>query len=228
MFGKILRIIGIILMGLTSALMVLGGIGTICIAFWPEKYPSLVMMIPYKPIYQVAAILTIIGGLFGIWMTIKLRRFNEKNFQYAVLILLLSLATAGVKMYFSNKVRGSVAPTNIRFDLTLFTLAYLLIMRIPGIWEKVRSARKEGNGGNTGVAVASIIAGVLTLTVQFWAGPTHTFNGVNYADTWHGEMLVAAWALIVLGVSTLAWSLTRQMPPRAEQPTSLASDGISV
>lgn len=226
MLGKILRIIGIILIGLTSALMVLGGIGTICIAFWPEKYPSLAMMIPYKPIYQVAAILTIIGGLLGIWMTIKLRCFNEKNFLYAVLILLLSLATAGVKMYFSNKVRGSVAPTNIRFYFTLFTLAYFLIMRIPGVWETVRSKTHQDNGGDTGAAVAAIIAGVLTLTVQVWAGPTHTFNGVNYADVWYGEMMIAGWALILLGTSVIAWNFVKRMPRQAEHQTTLAPDGI--
>jgi hypothetical protein len=100
MLGKLLRILAIILMGLTSALMILGGIGTICIAFWPEKYETLTMMVPYKPIYQVAAITTIIGGLLGIWVTIRLRKFTSRNYLYALLILALSLLTAGVKMYF--------------------------------------------------------------------------------------------------------------------------------
>jgi cytochrome bd-type quinol oxidase subunit 2 len=204
MLGKILRIVAIILMGLTSALMFLGGIGTICIAFWPEKYESLAVMVPYKPIYQVAAILTIAGGLLGVWVTIKLRHFDKRAFLYAVLILLLSLATAGVKMYFSNKARGSVAPTNMRFYLTLFTLAYFLVMRIPGIWEKVKSGPRQGNGADAGAGVAAIIAGALTLTVQFWAGPTHTFGGVNYADVWHVQLAIVGWALILLGLIPLA------------------------
>ncbi len=200
MLGKLLRIIAIILMGLTAALMVLGGIGTICIAFWPEKYESLAMMIPYKPVYQVAAILTILGGLAGIWITVALRRFNQRHYTYAVLILLLSLATAGVKMYFSSRLRGSVAPTNIRFDFTLAVLLYFLFLRVPGIWEKVKSAQPRPDANNTGAAIAAIIGGALTLTVQYWAGPAHTFQGINYADAWHTPLAILGWMLIAGGV----------------------------
>ncbi len=223
MSGKILRIIAIILMGLASAMMVLGGIGTICIAFWPEKYPSLAMMVQVKPIFQVAAITTILAGLLGIWITIRLRRFTERNYLYAVLILLLSLATAGVKMYFSSKLRGSVAPTNIRFDLSLIVLIYFLILRIPGLWDKVRKTTKPDDEGNTGAAVAAIIGGALTLTVQYWAGPTHTINGVNYADVWHTQLAIVGWALVIAGAGVIAWRLLGQAPHlAAEQATSRA------
>ncbi len=212
MLGKLLRIFAIILLGLTSALMVLGGIGTICIAFWPEKYESLAMMAPYKPIYQVAAITTIIGGLLGFWITIRLRKFTERNHLYAVLILLLSLATAGVKMYFSNKVRGSVAPTNIRFDVTVAVLIYFLILRIPGLWEKVRRQAQPGDDGNAGLAAAAIIAGALALTVQYWAGPVHVIRGVNYADIWHTQLFILGWTLILGGACWLARVWLRRAP----------------
>jgi hypothetical protein len=219
MLGKILRIIAIILMGLASAMMILGGIGTICIAFWPEKYPSLAMMVQVKPIFQVAAITTIIAGLLGIWITIRLRHFTQRNYLYAILILLLSLTTAGVKMYFSNKLRGSVAPTNIRFDLSLIVLIYFLILRIPGLWDKVRHVQKPNDEGNTGAAVAAIIGGTLTLTVQYWAGPTHTFNGVNYADVWHTQLAIIGWTLVIGGIAFIAWRLTRKLPqPEDPQP----------
>ncbi len=224
MTGKILRIIAIILMGLASVMMILGGIGTICIAFWPEKYPSLIMMVPYKPIYQVAAILTIIAGLLGIWITIRLRRFTDRNYLYAVLILLLSLATAGVKMYFSSKLRGSVAPTNIRFDLSLIVLIYLLILRIPGLWDKVRYTEKPDDESDAGAAVAAIIGGVLTLTVQYWAGPTHTMNDVNYADVWHTQLAIIGWTLIVGGIAFIVWRPQRKLPQTQEQRPALTSD----
>ncbi len=220
MLGKILRIIAIILMGLTASLMLLGGIGTICIAFWPEKYESLAMMIPYKPIYQVAAILTILGGLLGIWITIKLRRFTQRHYIYALLILLLSLATAGVKMYFSSRLRGSVAPTNIRFDFTLAVLLYFLFLRIPGIWQKVKSSPPTPDAANTGAAIAAIIGGILTLTVQYWAGPTHTFQGVNYADVWHTQLSIVGWLLVAGGVVQIVRFLrlhARQLQPQEKR-----------
>lgn len=211
MVGKVLRIIAIILMGLASAMMILGGIGTICIAFWPEKYPTLSMMVPVKPIFQVAAITTIIAGLLGVWITIRLRRFTARNYLYAVLILLLSLATAGVKMYFSSKLRGSVAPTHIRFYLSLIVLLYFLLLRIPGLWEKVQSQARPNNESGAGMAVAAIIGGMLTLTVQFWAGPTHTMNGVNYADIWHTQLAVIGWTLMIGGIGFITWRLLHKL-----------------
>ena len=200
MFAKILRILGIVLMGFSAAMMILGGIGTICIAFWPEKYPTLSMMIPYKPIYQVAAITTILAGLFGARTTVRLRRFQARHLRSAIIILLVSLATAGVKMYFSHKVRGSVAPTNIRFYLSLLTLVYLLILRLPGIWQRVRSDAPDDQSGQIGMGLAAIVAGIPTLTVQFWAASTHTLQGVNYADVWHWQLAALGWGLILSGV----------------------------
>ena len=225
MLGKILRIIAIILMGLASALMVLGGIGTICIAFWPEKYPSLAMMAQVKPIFQVAAITTILAGLLGVWITIRLRRFTSRNYLYAVLLLLLSLTTAGVKMYFSSRLRGSVAPTNIRFDFSLIVLIYFLILRLPGLWEKVRRpAQTPDDEGRAGAAVAAIIGGALTLTVQYWAGPTHTLGGVNYADVWHTQLAVIGWTLVAGGVAFIIWRLARSLPPAEETAGALTPD----
>ncbi len=228
MSGKILRIIAIILMGLASVMMLLGGIGTICIAFWPEKYPSLAMMVQVKPIFQVAAILTILAGLLGVWITVRLRRFTERNYLYAVLILLLSLATAGVKMYFSSRLRGSVAPTNIRFDLSLIVLIYLLILRIPGLWDKVRynPASPSSDEGGPGAAISAIIGGALTLTVQYWAGPTHTLGGVNYADAWHAQLAVVGWILIAAGVSVIAWRLLSHASDRETPAAQLFFTGV--
>ena len=220
MTGKILRILAIILMGLASAMMILGGIGTICIAFWPEKYPTLSMMAQVKPIFQVAAILTILAGLLGVWITIRLRRFTHRNYLYAILILVLSLTTAGVKMYFSSRLRGSVAPTHIRFYLSLVVLIYFLILRIPGLWEQVRTQGRPRDGESMGTAIAAIIAGALTLTVQYWAGPTHTLNGVNYADVWHTQLAIAGWALLVGGVTFILWRQIRALPGSAPKAFS--------
>lgn len=212
MAGKILRITAIILMGVASAMMILGGIGTICIAFWPEKYPTLTMMVSVKPIFQVAAITTIIAGLLGVWITIRLRRFTDRNYLYAVLILLLSLLTAGVKMYFSSKLRGSVAPTHIRFYLSLIVLLYFLILRTPGLWDKIHNQGKPDHENKAGMAVAAILGGLLTLTVQYWAGPPHTMNGVNYADVWHPQLAFFGWMLVLAGGSfTIQW-LRRHTP----------------
>jgi hypothetical protein len=94
--------------------------------------------------------------------------------------LLLGLATAGTKMYFSNMLRGSTAPTNMRFYFTIFALLFFLLLKIPGIREKV-DLSKPGNDGSSGAAVgmAMILGGILALTTPFWAGPSHIMDGYN-------------------------------------------------
>ena len=94
--------------------------------------------------------------------------------------LLLGLATAGTKMYFSNMLRGSTAPTNMRFYFTIFILLFFLLLKIPGIKEKV-DLSKSGNDGSSGAAVgaAMILGGILSLTTPIWAGPSHIMDGYN-------------------------------------------------
>ncbi|HFQ94049.1 MAG TPA: hypothetical protein ENK32_08575 [Anaerolineae bacterium] len=221
MLGKILRIIGIILMGLASALMILGGIGTVCIAWFPENWESLAMMAPYKLIFQTAVIFTILAGILGFWATIKLARRKPNGWNMAVIALLLSLATAGTKMYFSNMARGSVAPTNMRFYFSLFVLLYFLALRIPAIWDKIRfegDQPDEGVGGLAGGA-AAIVAGGLTLTVHLWAGPSHTVNGINYVAYLQTELLAAGVGLIIVGLIPLALDLWKTAVSRHTSET---------
>ncbi len=225
MLGKILRIIGIILIGLASALMILGAVGTVCIAWFPEKYESLAMMAPYKLIFQTAVVFTFLAGFIGFWSMIALILRRKNGWNLAVIALLLSLATAGTKMFVSNMVRGSVAPTNMRFYFSLFVLAYFLIMRIPSIREKVGfEKRDQADDDLNGLAggITAMVAGFLTLTVHLWAGPTHTINGVNYVEVIHTELMVAGTVLVVGGLILLARDLWRITAPKRRMAEVLA------
>jgi hypothetical protein len=42
-------------------------------------------------------------------------------------------------------------------------------------------------------ALVLLLSGLLTLTTQYWAGPTHMFAGINYADAWHTELAFIGW-----------------------------------
>lgn len=217
MLGKILRVIGIILIGLASALMILGAVGTVCIAWFPEKYESLAMMAPYKLIFQAAVIFTFLAGIVGFWSMITLILRRKNGWNLAIIALLLSLATAGTKMFFSNMVRGKVAPTDMRFYFSLIVLAYFLLMRIPAIREKVGFERRDqADDDLSGLAggITAIVAGILTLTVHLWAGPTHTVNGVNYVEVIHTELLVIGTVLVIGGLVLLALDLWRIMAPK--------------
>ncbi len=203
--AKTLRIIAIVLMGLTTVMTLLGGIGTVCIAWFPERWESLAVMAPYKPIYQTATIITLAAAIAGGTVTYGLIRGRKKAYTTALIVLLVGLSTAGVKMYFSNMVRGSVAPTHIRFILTSITLLVLLLLRIPGVWSQITSTGAEGPPDSGAAAsVALILGGVVTLTTPLWAGPTHTIDGYNWVLALRELLIVGGGTMIVLGLGLLA------------------------
>ena len=47
-----------------------------------------------------------------------------------------------------------------------------------------------------------MIVGVLTLTIQFVMAPTHTIDGINYANVWHVVMSIIGSVLILSGILT--------------------------
>jgi hypothetical protein len=66
---------------------------------------------------------------------------------------------------------------------TVLTLIVFLIFRIPRIWQGVdyTTGGSSDQTGRLAAAITLLVTGVLTLTVQFWAGPTHTWDGTNWA-----------------------------------------------
>ena len=95
-------------------------------------------------------------------------------------------------------------PTDARLYLTLFTLAFFLLMKIPGIWDKVNLTRMESDGStNTGAGMAMILAGFLALTTPLWAGPSHIMNGYNLVLVLELPLVVGGTALVITGVGLL-------------------------
>jgi hypothetical protein len=107
-----------------------------------------------------------------------------------------------------------VAPTDIRFYVTLVVLIYFLILRIPGLWAHIVADRPTGEEGETGLGAAAILAGALALTVQFWAGDVHIIGGVNYADIWHVPLGVLGWTLVAAGAGSLSLPWLRRLHRR--------------
>jgi len=198
--GKILRFIGIILMGLTAVLILLGGIGTTCVALGAENYESFASIAPYKWLYQIFVVATILVGVLAIRATVNLVRGKTNAYRDSVIALGLGLVIGGIHMIASQALRGSSVPGNYIVYVNAFTLLVFLLFRIPGIWEKVDFSHSKGKtDGGSAAGAAMIVAGVLTLTVHLWVGPTHTMGGVNYADVWHTQLTIAGWLLILVG-----------------------------
>ena len=61
--AKALRGVAITLMGLTLVFTLLGGVGTTCVALGAEKYDSMALLVPYKPLYQVLVVVSLTVGV---------------------------------------------------------------------------------------------------------------------------------------------------------------------
>ncbi len=125
--------------------------------------------------------------------------------------LALGLAIGVLHMVMSRSLRGSSMPVDAVVYTTALTLIVFLVFRIPGIWQQVNLTGKDEHITGLGAGVAMIVAGVMIATVQLWAGPTHTINGVNYADVWHTQLAIASGITLMAGSAIL---LFRVLEPR--------------
>lgn len=191
-------------MSLTAAFTVLGGVGTTCVALAAERWEAFSAIAPYKWLYILFVILTIGIGVMGIRAVILLVKGKKNAYRYSLIALVSGVVVGGIHMAVSRSLRGSSMPVDGVVYTTLLTLALFLIYRIPGVWKIVNFSAGKGSTGETGGGLAAIVMGGLTLSIQFWMAPTHTFGGVNYSDAFHLPLVVIGIGFILLGVFLLA------------------------
>lgn len=196
--AKFLRFIGILFMALTGGFTLLGGVGTSCAALFPTKWESMAPLAPYQWLYILFVLGTTAIGVWGIWATIKLIKGTPNAYLMSLKALVAGVVVGGFHIYMSRLLRGKSMPVDAVVYTTVLTLVIFLLFRIPGIWQGVNF--DKGNGGNNKMAggAAAIVLGLLCLTIQYIAGPTHTWNGVNYADAFNLAMTIIG-ALLTLG-----------------------------
>jgi hypothetical protein len=197
-FAKFLRFIGILFMALTGGFTLLGGVGTSCAALFPTKWESMAPLAPYQWLYILFVLGTTAIGVWGIWATVKLIKGTPDSYLMSLKVLVAGVVVGGFHIYMSRLLRGKSMPVDAVVYMTVLTLVIFLLFRIPGIWQGVNF--DKGNGGNNKMAggAAAIVLGLLCLTIQYIAGPTHTWNGVNYADAFNLAMTIVG-ALLTLG-----------------------------
>jgi len=198
-FAKFLRFIGILLMGLTGGFTLLGGIGTTCAALFPTKYESMTALAPFQWLYILFVIAGIAIGLWGIWATIKLVKGTSDSYLMSMQALIAGVLIGGIHIYMSQMLRGKSMPVDAVVYTTVFTLAVFLILRIPFIWQGVDFSKGNTKSNLPAGGAAAILLGLMTLTIQYTMGSTHTWGGVNYADTFNTSMTVIGVGLLLLG-----------------------------
>ena len=199
-FAKFLRFIGIVLMGLTGGFTLLGGIGTTCAALFPTEYDSMAALAPFQWLYILFVITGIAIGLWGIWATVKLVRGTAGSYKMSLQALIAGTLVGGLHIYMSQMLRGKSMPVDAVVYTTVFTLAIFLLFRIPSIWQGVNFDKGNTKSNLPAGGAAAILLGIMTLTIQYTMGSTHTWGGVNYADAFNTAMTLTGLGLLLIGV----------------------------
>ena len=192
-WGKALRVIGIVLMSLTAAFTLIGGIGTACVALDPTGFGGKFAGIaPFQWLYILFVIVTTAVGVWGARVVVRLARGNKGTYRRALLVLAAGIVVGSVHMAASRALRGGSMPVDMVTYTTVLTLVVFLLFRAPGVWQKTgfEGGDASAKKGQAAAAIALAATGLLTLTVQFLMAPTHSIGGINYADVWHATLSV--------------------------------------
>ena len=200
-FYKILRILAILFMSFAVALTLLGGIGSTCAAFLTANFASMSPLLPYRCLYQLLVVTSVLVGVWGIRALIGLVKGKAWAFRESILVLVIGGVSALTQIIASRTLRGSSMPTDVRLYATVLALIVFLILRLPGIWEKVQFNRQHENLKGSAGGLVMINLGLTVLTVHLWAAPSHIFDGLNYANVWNLPLTVAGAILMIFGFS---------------------------
>lgn len=217
--GKFVRLAGIVLLAISAAFTLLGGVGTTCVAFGAENFgASMARLTPVKPIFQLLVVVSIAAALFGIYTTYHLSRGKSGTYRWAIIFLIVAGVASAIQFYYSLTLRGSTAPNNIRLFTTLFTLVVFLVLGFPGIWQKIgfEDGRPGAVDNRKAAGAALMITGLMVLSMPIWGAPTHMIDGVNTVNVLLIPLMITGGVLTSLGA---LFFTTLSRTRRVDQPT---------
>jgi len=202
-WGKTLRFIGIVLMALTAGFTLLGGIGTSCAALFPSRWESMAPLAPFQWLYILFVLAGIALGVWGIQATVRLVRGTPDSYLTSLRVLAAGAVVGGLHIYMSRLLRGKSMPVDAVVYMTVLTLVVFLLLRIPFIWQGANFEKGDSQSNRMAGGAAAILLGLVTLTVQYTMGSTHTWSGVNYADAFNLVMTLTGSGLLLFGAGIL-------------------------
>lgn len=199
---KTLKVVAIILLGMTAAMNLLGGAGTYCAAFSMDVGYRMAFkaIMDYRWLYQIVMVLTIPTGIAGVMALVDLIKGKPKVYRFIMIVLIIGTILGGTQFIASTILRGKATPANVKFFTNLATLVFFLIMGLPGIKDKIDFSKPlEKSEKNSAGGLVAFLAGITTLTIFAWAGPSHTFFGENWVFVFETPLLIIGTILTVGG-----------------------------
>jgi hypothetical protein len=206
-WAKILRILGIIFMGITAIFTLMAGIGTTCVAFAAEKFSaSMALIAPYKWLYILFVVFTSAIGVMMIRATIMIIKSKDKAYRYTLFTLILGIVIGLIHIIASRAIRGKSMPTDGVVYMNVLTMIIFLVFRIPAIWKEIDFSRSSGkDSSRLGAAFTLLLCGIAVLTAPLWGAATHTFipGGTNWANAWPLQLNLIGTILCLAGSGLL-------------------------
>ena len=226
--AKALRTAAIIFMGLTAAMNLLGGIGTVCAAFYTKKYPPMWKLLDYQWLYQTLMIVTIAIGILCAWSTMTLVHGKKHAYRNAVILLLIGSIVAGIQVYASLALRGKAVPANIKLYANVATLVLFLLLRLPAIRDWIDFAKPgDGTDRATTGGLAAFMIGCVVLSTESWVGSSHIFQGDNWVHVLQGTLTVGGTILILGGLAQLLRVALDGLPVPGRQVQATSESSVT-
>jgi hypothetical protein len=204
--SRILRWVGIVLMGLTSLFTLMGGIGTVCAALFPQNFAAdseaMAALVGWEWLYITFMLVTTAIGVMMVRATVLLVKGTANAYRDTIISLVAAVVVGFIHIYASRTIRGGSMPVDMVTYSAVFTLIVFLIFRIPFIWQGVNYERPAGAKNDNGPAAVAtlVLGGIMAFTIQYMVGSTHLFGGVNYADAFHLSMTLLGMGLLFSGL----------------------------
>ncbi len=223
--ARILWIVAVVAMGMTAAMNLFGGIGTVCAAFLTENFPPMLVLMDHQWLYQRMMLITIGIGIAGASATFALFRGGANAYRNALIVLVVGTVMGELHARASLELRGKMVPANIKFYINMFTLILFLIMGLPSLKNKVTFARPRGKTEAAAAGgLASLIVGAMMLSLPLWVGSSHTFEGTDWTEVLQPGLSLVGLAFTAGGLGVFVKStlvmVRRPEPASAHQPVA--------
>lgn len=206
-WGKTLRVLGIIFMGITALFTLMAGIGTTCVAVAAKNFgPKMAAIAPYSWLYILFVLLTTAIGVYMVKALIGLLKKKPQAYRDSIISLVLGIIIGVIHMIVSRSLRGSSMPTDGVVYVTVLTLIVFSIFKIPGIWQELHlDGTKPDDINRIATAFTLLLCGIVVLTAPIWGASTHIFveGGQNWANAWPTQMNMIGILLLATGIFTL-------------------------
>jgi len=165
------------------------------------------VFLDYLLLYRTLMIVTIIVVILCVWSTMGLMRGGKNAYRNSVILLLVGSIVAFIQFYASLQIRGKAIPANFKFYTNAITLLIFLLLRLPGIRDRVDfSEPGKGPDKATTGGLTALVTGMVVLTTAIWVGSSHIYIGNNWVDVLQLPLNVSGAILMFGGLARLLWA----------------------